>query len=107
MQWRLDEDMAQLRAQGMLESEMLNAADPYEISNWEFWYGLRGLKMIAEMKVKQDYFQATCNEFYKLGGHWSEWQIWNAYLWKNNCKEFIMEDSDPEEKELGGKWRKV
>ncbi len=68
MQWRLDEDMAQIQVQGMPEPEKLNAADPYEISNREFWYGLRGPKMMAEMKVKWDYFQATHNKFYKLGG---------------------------------------
>ncbi len=78
MQWRLDEDMAQLQAQGMPETEKLNASDLYEISNCKFWYGLRGPEMMAEMKVKRDYFQATCNKFYKLGGHWSEWQIWKA-----------------------------
>ncbi len=64
MQWRLDEDMAQLQVQGMPEPEKLNAMDPYEISNREFWYGLRGLEKIAEMKMKWDYFQAT---------HWCAW----------------------------------
>ncbi len=90
-----------------LETEKLNASDPYKISNHEFWYGLRGLEMMAEMKVKQDYFQATRNEFYKLGGCQSEWQIWKAHLQKNNCKEFMVEDSDPAEEVMGGKRRKV
>lgn len=60
--------MAQLWAQGMLETEKLNAANPYKISNCEFWYSLGGLEKIAEMKLKRDYFQTTCNKFYKLGG---------------------------------------
>ncbi len=106
MQWRLDEDMAQLRVQGMPDSEKLNASDLYEISNCEFWYGLRGPEMMVEMKVKQDYFQATRNEFYKLGGHQSEWQIWKAHLQKNNCEGFMVEDSDPAEEVMGGKRRK-
>ncbi len=107
MQWRLDEDMAQLQAQEMPETEKLNASDPYEISNRECWYGLGGPEMMVQMKVKRDYFQATRNEFYKLGGHQSQWQIWKAHLQKNNCEEFMVEDSDPVEEVMGGKWRKA
>ncbi len=33
MQWRLNQDVAQLQRQGMLETKKLNASDLYEISN--------------------------------------------------------------------------
>ncbi|SJL05230.1 uncharacterized protein ARMOST_08596 [Armillaria ostoyae] len=107
MQWRLDKDMAQLQAQGPAEPEMMNADNSYKISNHEFWYGLRGDGKLEQMKLVQDYFQATHNEFYKLDGHQSEWQMWKVYLNKHHCKEFFVEDSDPQEEILDGKVWKV
>ncbi|SJL04334.1 uncharacterized protein ARMOST_07700 [Armillaria ostoyae] len=103
----LDEDMAQLRVKGPVEPEKLNADNPYEVANHEFWYGLGGPEKMAEMKLKHDLFQATRNEFYKLEGHRSEWQFWKAYLQKHNCDDFLVEDSDPGEKVLDGKVRKL
>lgn len=62
---------------------------------------------MAEMKVKCDLFQATRNEFYKLNGCRSEWQFWKDYLWKHNCSNFMVEDSDLGENILNGKVRKL
>ncbi|PBK71391.1 hypothetical protein ARMSODRAFT_1017292 [Armillaria solidipes] len=107
MQWRLDKDMVQLRAQGLAEPEKMNADNTYKISNCEFWYGLGGEGKLGQMKLVQDYFQATRNEFYKLGGCQSEWQVWKVYLLKHYCEEFFVEDSDPEEKVLDGKVQKA
>lgn len=59
MQWRLDKDMAQLRVKRPAEPEKMDVNDPYELSNHEFWYGLRGVEKLEEMKLKHDYFQAT------------------------------------------------
>ncbi|PBK73733.1 hypothetical protein ARMSODRAFT_1015263 [Armillaria solidipes] len=106
MAWQLDEDMVQLRAKGPAEPEKMNADDPYEVANHKFWYGLRDLEKMAEMKLKHDLFQATRNKFYKLEGHQSEWQFWKDYLRKHNCDDFLVEDSDPGEKILDGKVRK-
>ncbi len=106
MQWRLDEDMVQLRAKGLAEPKKMNVDDPYEVANRKFWYGLGGPEKMAEMKLKRDLFQATRNEFYKLNGRWSEWPFWKDYLWKHKCNNFMVEDSDPEEKVLDGKVRK-
>ncbi len=61
---------------------------------------------MAEMKLKWDLFQATRNEFYKLEGRWSEWQFWKDYLQKHKCDDFMVEDSDPEEKVVDGKVQK-
>ncbi|SJL12780.1 uncharacterized protein ARMOST_16211 [Armillaria ostoyae] len=106
MAWRLDEDMAQLRAKGLVEPEKMNTGDPYEVANREFWYGLGGPEKMVEMKLKRDLFQATRNEFYKLEGCRSEWQFWKDYLQKHNCNDFLVEDSDPGEKVLDGKvWK--
>ncbi|SJL06598.1 uncharacterized protein ARMOST_09940 [Armillaria ostoyae] len=106
MVWRLDEDMAQLRAKGPAEPEKMNAGDPYEVADCEFWYGLRSLDKMAEMKLKRDLFQATRNEFYKLEGRRSKWQFWKDYLQKHNCNDFLVEDLDLREKVLDGKVRK-
>ncbi|PBK75366.1 hypothetical protein ARMSODRAFT_1012815 [Armillaria solidipes] len=106
MGWWLDEDMAQLRVKGLAEPEKMNADDPYEVANRKFWYSLGGPDKMAEMKLKRDLFQATRNKFYKLEGCRSEWQFWKAYLWKHNCDDFLVEDSDPEEKVLDSKvWK--
>ncbi len=59
MQWCLDKDMAQLRVKGQAEPKKMDANNPYELSNHEFWYGLGGPEKLAEMKLKHDYFQAT------------------------------------------------
>ncbi len=75
MQWRLDEDMAQLRAKGPAKPKKMNVDDPYEVANREFRYGLGGPEKMAEMKLKWDLFQTTRNEFYKLNGRQSEWQF--------------------------------
>ncbi|KAK0449947.1 hypothetical protein EV421DRAFT_1732176 [Armillaria borealis] len=107
MAWQLDEDMAQLRVKGPAEPKKMNADDPYKVANHEFWYGLRGLEKIAEMKLKHDLFQAIRNEFYKLEGCRSKWQFWKAYLRKHNCDDFLVEDSDLGEKVLDGKVRKL
>ncbi len=106
MQWRLDEDMAQLRAKGLAEPKKMNVDDLYEVTNCEFWYGLGGPEKMAEMKLKWDLFQATRNEFYKLNGRQSEWQFWKDYLRKHKCDNFMVEDSDLGEKVLNGKVRK-
>ncbi len=106
MQWRLDEDMAQLRVKGPAEPEQMNVDDLYEVTNCKFWYGLRGLEKMAEMKLKQDLFQAMRNKFYKLNGCRSEWQFWKDYLRKHKCDDFMVEDSDLEEKVLDGKVQK-
>ncbi len=61
--------------------------------------------MIEVMKVQHELFQATRNEFYKLGGRRSEWQFWKEHLHKH-CKDFMVEDLDLEEKILDGKvWK--
>ncbi len=57
------------------------------------------------MKMRRELFQATWNEFYKLGGCRSEWQFCKEHLHKH-CEDFMVEDSDPEEKVLDGKVRK-
>ncbi len=102
MGFQLDCDVAQLRKGGLLEPEKVDPQDPYEIANHQFWYGTSGLEMIEIMKVRRALFQATRNEFYKLGGHWSEWQFWKDHLHKH-CEDFMVEDSDPKEKVLDGK----
>ncbi|KAK0437056.1 hypothetical protein EV421DRAFT_1978720 [Armillaria borealis] len=104
--WRLDEDIVQLRVKGLAEPEKMNADDPYEVANCEFWYGLRGPEKMVEMKLKRDLFQAMRNEFYKLKGRRSKWQFWKDYLQKHNCDDFMVEDSDPGEKVLNGKVQK-
>ncbi|PBK72210.1 hypothetical protein ARMSODRAFT_1016182 [Armillaria solidipes] len=106
MQWHLDKDIVQLRAKGLVEPKKMNADNLYEVANHKFWYGLRGLDKMAEMKLKRDLFQATRNKFYKLSGHQSEWQFWKAYLCKHNCDDFMVEDSDPGEKIMDDKVRK-
>ncbi len=98
--------MAQLRAKGPAEPEKMNVDDPYEVANCKFWYGLGGLEKMVEMKLKRDLFQAMRNEFYKLNGRRSEWQFWKDYLRKHKCDDFMVEDSDLEEKVLDGKVRK-
>ncbi|SJL16827.1 uncharacterized protein ARMOST_20356 [Armillaria ostoyae] len=85
MQWRLDKDMVQLQAQGPAEPKKMNTDDPYEISNCEFWYSIRGAGKLEEMKL----------------------QMWKAYLHKHHCKEFFVEDSDLWEEILDGKVQKV
>lgn len=42
MQWRLDEDMVQLRAKGPVEPEKMNMGDLYKVANHKFWYDLGG-----------------------------------------------------------------
>ncbi|SJL03615.1 uncharacterized protein ARMOST_06972 [Armillaria ostoyae] len=42
-----------------------------------------------------------------LGGCQLEWQVWKAYLLKHHCKEFLVEDLDPQEEILDGKVRKA
>ncbi len=99
--------MTQLRVKGPAEPEKMNVDDPYEVANCEFWYGLGGPEKMVEMKLKRDLFQATRNEFYKLNGCQSEWQFWKDYLWKHNCDDFMVEDSDPGEIILNGKVQKL
>ncbi len=106
MGFRLDRDMVQLRKGGPAEPEKVNPEDPYEIVNRQFWYGTGGPKMIQTMKVRCELFQATRNEFYKLGGRQSKWQFWKEHLHKH-CKDFMVEDSDPKEKVLDGKVQKA
>ncbi len=102
----LDHNIVQLRKGGLLEPEKVDPQDLYEITNHQFWYGTGGLEMIEIMKVRCALFQVTRNEFYKLGGHRSEWKFWKDHL-RKHCKDFMVEDSDPEEKILNGKVQKV
>ncbi len=102
MGFQLDCDIMQLRKGGLLEPEKVDPQDSYEIANRQFWYGTSGPEMIKIMKVQRTLFQATRNEFYKLEGHRSEWQFWKDHLHKH-CEDFMVEDSDPEEKVLDGK----
>ncbi len=62
--------------------------------------------MIEIMKVRRKLFQATQNEFYKLGGRRSEWQFWKDHL-RKHCEDFMVEDSDPKEKVLDSKVQKA
>ncbi len=102
----LDHDVTQLRKVGLLEPEKVDPQDLYEIANCQFWYGTSSPEMIEIMKVQCALFQAMRNEFYKLGGCRSKWQFWKDHLCKH-CEDFMVEDSDPEEKVLDGKVRKV
>ncbi|SJL00111.1 uncharacterized protein ARMOST_03423 [Armillaria ostoyae] len=78
MVWQLDEDMAQLRVKGPAKPEKMNADNPYEVAN-----------------------SATCS---KPPGTSST--SWKANLWKHNCDDFLVEDSDLGEKVLDGKvWK--
>ncbi len=90
---------------GAVGAQKVNPEDLYKIANQQFWYGTSSPNMIEIMKVRCELFQATWNEFYKLGGHWSKWQFWKEHLHKH-CKDFMVEDLDPEEKVLDSKVRK-
>ena len=105
MQWRLDEDMAHLRSAGPLQLEIMDATDPYEISNQEFWHGYGGPGTIEELKKRRGHFQKTCAEFYTLGGRHKEWMFWKEDLRALKCEEFLVEDSDLEEEVRGGEIR--
>ncbi|PBK60427.1 hypothetical protein ARMSODRAFT_1026471 [Armillaria solidipes] len=106
MQWWLDKDIAQLKAKRPVEHKKINTDSLYKVANHKFWYGLRGPDKMVERKLKWNLFQAMRNKFYKLEGCWSEWQFWKAYLQKHNCEDFMVKDSDLEEKILDGKVQK-
>ncbi len=72
MGFRLDPDVVQLRKERPLEPKKVDPKDLYEIANCQLWYGTGGPEMIEIMKVQCALFQATRNEFYKLGGCWSK-----------------------------------
>ncbi len=106
MGFHLDCDMVQLRKGRLLELKEVDPKDPYKIANHQFWYDTRGPEMIEVMKVCHELFQGMRNEFYKLGGCRAEWQFWKDHLQKH-CEDFMVEDSDVDEKVLDGKVQKA
>ncbi|KAK0434987.1 uncharacterized protein EV420DRAFT_1653606 [Desarmillaria tabescens] len=100
MRMRLDKDVAQLWNAHVTGTETLDAADPFEVTNMQVWYGCLGKDGLRLAIKRRDHFLDTRDQFYALGGHRIEWALWKRYL--EDADKFLVEDSegelDPEEK---------
>ncbi|KAK0488825.1 hypothetical protein IW261DRAFT_1557314 [Armillaria novae-zelandiae] len=86
MRLRLDQDVAQV-FHAHITSMDFNGQDPFELANIKFWHRSHGEGALEHLIVTQA-------EFYRLGGHRSEWRLWKEYL--KGGEDFLVEDSEGE-----------